>query len=270
MLPILFAFFAFLAVCASAQTEEQFQASSDTLSSELNELLYASVENLFIDHVDSLMKEGMYMQALETIDSLHVNWEKMTGRVPSPLLYMMEGQIYMRLEEWQHLVNTTTECIYNNKDTMPDNIAALIFSMQGSGFLNLEDYNNAIRSLEHALGHYSKVGDLGGQGDMLCTIANCYDKLEKHSIALSSYEKGLSKYLQYFNTTRKQLLQSNLRVNDIYKEATLGVFAVHLFNMAVHEQDFGDRTTSKEYLLMSAHCGYRTAISEYERIYGRN
>jgi hypothetical protein len=91
----------------------------------------------------------------------------------------------------------------------------------------------------------------------------------KLSAASSFYEKGLMKFLQYFNTTKRQLLQSDLKVDDSYKESVMDVFAAHLYKMAIYEQDYGDRLASKEYLLMSAHCGNSTAISEYQRIYGR-
>ena len=91
----------------------------------------------------------------------------------------------------------------------------------------------------------------------------------KHLLASNFYKKGISKYFLYFNTTKKQLLQSSLIVDDPDKEAEVGLFSLHLFNMAVNEQDYGDRLASKEYLLMSAHCGNSKAKSEYERIYGR-
>lgn len=269
MRQLLFVLFALLSISASAQNTQK-EEPSDTLSQEQEELVISLAEQIFLHAVDSVMEEGMYMQALEVLDSLQSKWMKITGKRPSPQMYMRKGQIYVSLEEWQLLIDATNECIKYNKETMPDRTAALIYSMQGYGYRNLEDYKNAIRSYEYAVSYYSKVGDYGSQGDMLCNIAYSYGKLEKLSAASSFYEKGFMKFLQYFNITKKQLLQSNLKVDDSYKESVLGVFAVHLFNMAIYEQDYGDRLASKEYLLMSSHCGNSMARSEYQRIYGRH
>ena len=270
MKQLFFALFILLSVPASSQNTFPNQESSDTLSQEEKELFSLLAERFILNAVDSVMQEGMYMQALEALDSLQANWKKITGKEPSPQLYLRKGQIYMCLEEWQQLIDATTECISYNKDAMSDRMAALIYSMQGSGYRNLENYKNAIRSYEFAVSYYSKVGDYGSQGDMLCSIAYSYDKLGKTSTASSFYDKGFMKFLQYFNTTRGKLLQSDIKVDDSYKESVMGVFSAHLFNMAIFEQDNGDRMASKEYLLMSAHCGNSTARSEYQRIYGRH
>lgn len=265
---ILFALVTLISFSASAQDVIQTQNSTDSLTEEQKELLYSLAEQYALDAVDSLIQEGMYMQAIKAIDSLQVNWKKVTGRELSARTYLRKSQIYMSLEEWQQLVNTTTDCINSNKDNMSDRQAALFYSMQGSGYRYLEDYKNAILSYEHALGYYTKIGDLGSQGDILCSIAYSYDKLGKHSTASSFYEKGVSKFLQYFNSSKNYLLQNDLKVEDSYMRSVMGVFGAHLYNMAVYEQNLGDRNSSKEFLLMSAHCGNSTAISEYERIYG--
>ena len=261
-------FLTLLTMGLSAQNVEQPAESADTLSQEQKELVFTFAEQFILNAVDSVMQEGMYMQALEILDSMQVNWEKVTGKAPSAQMYMRKGQIYMILEEWQQLVEVTKECIYYNREIMPDRISALIYSMQGSGYRNLEQYKDAIRSYEHAVSFYTKAEDLGSQGDMLCSIAYSYDKIGKSSAASSFYEKGLTKFLQYFNTTKKSLLQSDLKVTDLYMQSVMGVFGAHLFNMAIHKQDLGDRVASKEYLLMSAHSGNTTARSEYNRIYG--
>ena len=266
---ILFVLFAFLTMTTSAQNIEQDKFIPDTLSQELKEIMYSYTEELIVKKVDSIANEGMYMQALEVMDSLQVIWKNITGKEPSPRMYISKGQIYSRMEERQSVVDATIECVNNNKDTMQGRVAALVFSMQGSGYRNLEEYHKAIRSYERALGYYSEIGDLGSQGDMLCSIAYSYNKQGKTFATSSFYEKGLSRFLEYFNVTKKQLLKSNLKVvDDTYKEAVLNMFGTHLYAMAVFEQDIDDKVASKEYLLMSAHCGNSMAISEYKRIYG--
>lgn len=141
--------------------------------------------------------------------------------------------------------------------------------MQGMAYKNLEDYLNAIRSYENAFTHYTIINDLGSQGDALCSIAYSYDKAGKSFTASSFYQKGFAKFLQYFNISRKQLLRNDLKLDDSYNIKVMHLFGSHLFNMAVFEQDNGDKSASREYLLMSAHCGNTLARKEYQRIYGR-
>ncbi len=265
---IFFLLFTLLSISASSQNTQN-QEPLDTLQQEREELVQTVVEQVVLQAVDSIMEEGMYMKALEILDSLQANRKRKTGTEPSPQMYLRKGQIYMQMEEWQQLIAVTNECIKYHNETMPDEMAAVMYSMQGMGYKYLEDYKNAIRSYESAVGFYSIIEEYGSVGDMLCSIAYCYDKSGKPSTASSFYEKGLMKFLQYFNITKKQLIQSNLKVDESYKESILRVFAAHLLIMAIHEQDNGDKLASKEYLLMSAHCGNSTARSEYQRIYGR-
>lgn len=265
---IFFLLFTLLSISASSQNTRN-QEPIDTLSQEREELVQTVVEQVVLQAVDSIMEEGMYMKALEILDSLQAHRKRKTGKEPSLQMYLKKGQIYMHMEEWQQLIAVTNECIKYHNETMPDEMAALMYNEQGMGYKYLEDYKKAIRSYESAVGFYSIVEDYGNMGDVLCTIAYCYDKLGKSSTAYSFYEKGFMKFLQYFNITKKQLLQSNLKIDDTRKEITLELFAAHLYNMAIHEQDNGDRLASKEYLLMSAHCGNSTARGEYQRIYGR-
>ncbi len=268
MKQLFFTLFTLLSISASAQNTQN-QEALDTLSQEQKEIAISLAEQFILHTVDSIMEEGMYMQALDALDSIQTNWKKITGKGPFPLLYMKKGHIYMCLEEWQQLIDTTNECIKYNKETMSDRSAAILYNMQGIGYRNLEDYKNAIRSFEFAVSYYSKVGDCGSQGDMLCGIAYSYYKMGKPSAASSFYEKGFIKFLQYFNITKKQLLQSNLKVDDSSKESLMGLFGSHLYDMAIYKQDNGDRLASKDYLLMSAHCGNSLARSEYQRLYGR-
>lgn len=268
MKQLLFTLFISLTISTSAQSIFENQESSDTLSQEKKEAIILLTEQVLLEAIDSIAQEGMYMRAIDLLDSIQANWKKMTGKEPSPMVYIKKGNYYLHMEEWQQLIDVTTECINNNKESMTNKMMALIYSMQASGYSNLDDYKKAIRSYESEIGYYSTPEDYGSQGAALCNIANCYDKLGKASVASSFYEKGLMKYLQYFNITKKQLIKSNFKVDDPNKEATFELFAVHLYSMAVFEQNNGDRQTSKEYLLMSAHCGDSMAQSEYQRIYG--
>lgn len=264
----------FTMACGFAQNtnikerKEQIKSVSDSLTEDQKDALFDLTEQIIIAGVDSIMYEGRFMQALELMDSIQVKWKTLTGREPSPSMYLIKGNILMHLEEWRDLIKTTEECLSVHKSDITDMIAAIMYRMQGSAHLNLEEYREAIRSYENGSYYYTKTGDLGSQGDMICCIAKCYGELGKHTMASSFYEKGINKFLDYFETSRSALLRSNFSVKDSYKQTVLGVFAAHLFSLAVYEQNYGSRLNSKDYLLMSAHCGDEMAKSEYQRIYG--
>lgn len=265
---ILFTLLFFLTISVSAQEFDKGKEYFDSLSEDDKELTTSLVEDIIFNLIDSVMEEGMYMKALDLLDSVNANWQKTFGVEVPYQMYLKKGEVYMRLEEWQRLVDVTTECINKKNGTLPNQVVPIMYNMQGMGYSNLEKYKDAIRSYENALSYYSKNEDLGSQGDVLCNIGHCYNKSRKLLSASSFYNKGLLKFLEYFKITKKQLLQRELKVYDAYEKTLLNSFAVHLFNMAVYEQDYGDKSTSKEYLLMSAHCGYNLAKSEYQRIYG--
>ena len=134
MKQILFTFFTFLAVSISAQNVKMNQEPSDTLSVEQNEILLTLTEQVIMNGVDSIMKEGMYMQALEMLDSFQTNWKKVTGRDPSYNVYLRRGRIYMDLEEWQKLIDTTIECINLYEETLSDHATAFLYNLQGLGY----------------------------------------------------------------------------------------------------------------------------------------
>lgn len=232
------------------------------------EAVYALMEETMMAVVDSLVETGMYMNALDLLDSIQVNWKNITGSEPSPRIYLSKGDIQMQLEEWRELAKTTEECLSLHKTDITDKVAGIMYSMQGSAYKNLKEYQKAIRAYEEGSYYYTKTGEVGSQADMLCSMANCYAKIGKYTMASSFYEKGFNKFLEYFGTTRSYLLRNGLYVSDAYKKAVLGVFGAHLFGMAVFEQDYGSRLESQEYLLMAAHCGNASAKSEYQRIYG--
>ena len=264
----------FTMVCGFAQNtnikekKEQIKSVTDSLTEDQKDALFDLTEQIMYASVDSIMYEGRFMQALELLDSIQVNWKVVIGREPSPRMYLSKGNILMHLEEWRDLIKTTEECLSVHKSDITDNVAAIMYSMQGFAHSNLKEYREAIRSYEHGSYYCTKTGDLASQGHMICSMAKCYGELGKHTMASSFYEKGINKFLDYFETSRSALLRSNFSVKDSYKQAVLGVFAAHLFSLAVYEQNYGSRLNSKDYLLMSAHCGYETAKSEYQRIYG--
>ena len=247
---------------------KEMKSKTDSLSEEQKDFVFALVEEVMIVGVDSIMNEGRFMQALEMADSIQANWKLLTGREPSARMILTKANILMRLEEWRELIKTTEECFSIHKKDIDDRIVAIMYSMQGNAHRTLEEYREAIRSYEEGLYYYTKTENLGSQGDILCCMANCYGKLGKHTMASSFYEKGINKFLKYFDTTRSVLLRSDFYVKDSYKQTVLGLFAAHLFSLAVYEQDYGSRISSKEYLLMSAHCGDTAAKSEDQRIYG--
>ena len=260
--------YSFAQSSSKEEVREGFKTVTDSLTEEQKDALLSLTESVMLASIDSIMNAGRFMQALDLMDSIQVNWKYMTGREPSPRMYLSKGNILMHLEEWKELIKTTKECLSIHKSDIPDRIAAIMCGMQGHAHRNLEEYREAIRSYEDGAYYYTKTEDLGSQGDMFCSMAKCYGELGKHTMASSFYEKGINKFLDYFDTTKSALLRSEFYVKEPYKKAVLSVFAAHLFGLAIYEQDYGSRLDSKDYLLMSAHCGDTTAKSEYLRIYG--
>lgn len=258
----------FAQLSTKENAKESIRSTTDFLTEEEKDTLFILAEEVMLISIDSVINEGRYMQALDLIDSLKVNWKYLTGREPSPRLYLKKESILMNLEEWRELIETTEECFSIHKLDIPNNMAAIMCSMQGLAHRNLNEYQEAIRSFEEGTHYYNMIGDINNQGDMLCSIAYCYEKLGKHILASSFYQKGIDKFLSYFKTTKSSLLRNDLHENDSYKQTVLDLFGTHLYNIAVYEQNYGSRLNSKDYLLMSAHCGNTLAKSEYQRIYG--
>ena len=258
-----------VAVFSQSPNKEETKSDLLSLTEEQKDSLFLLTEEYMINGIDSVMNEGRFMQALELINYIQVNWKNITEQELSPRMYLKKGVILQYLEEWRDLVKTTEECLSIHKGDISDKIAAIMYGMQGNAHRNLEEYQKAIRSYEEGLYFYAETGDLGSQGDMLCSMALCYGKLGKHTMASSFYEKGINKFLEYFDISRSALLRSNFSVkDDPYKQTVLGVFAAHLFSLAVYEQNYGSNLNSMDYLLMAAHCGISTAKSEYDRIFG--
>lgn len=250
------------------ETKSQTAVATDTLTEEMKELVSYALEEAVLTAIDSIKNEGRYMQALDMINSIQAEWEGLTGKALTLRLYLKKMNIQMYLEEWRDLIATTEECLSFHKDEMTAGVAALVYDMQGTGYKYLEEYREAIRSYENGVYYYSEIGELNSQGYLFCSMAICYTNLEKYTMASSCYEKGLEKYLNYFETTRSVLLKSDFHIEDPYKQTALDAFALNLLYMAAFEEGYGDRSASKEYLLMAAHCGNESARREYQRVYG--
>lgn len=247
---------------------EVWESLKDSLSEEQMEVLCSLTESVMLTVVDSVMNEGRYMEALENLDSLQMYWKRYFGKNVSPKVYHLKAIILNSLEEWQEVIKTTEECFAIYKTEVPIEQAAAIYGLQGSAHRMLREYLAAIRSYENALKYYVKNGEDLRQCDVLCNMAYCYGELGKHTMASSFYQKGIGKYLECFKTTRAALLKGKFNVNDPNKQLDFKLFALHLFYMAVYEQDLGNKLESKEYLQMSAHCGFEDAKKEYQRLYG--
>lgn len=251
-----------------AEFREKFLELTDTLTTEEKDSLFSILNSVTLDFIDYNLNEGSYCQALEFIDSIQGNWKYLTGQDVSIPIYLKRALVLVQFEEWEKLIELTDECLSTHKGDIKEPELAVIYNMQGLSHLSLKEYQEAIKSYEPASLYYSRTGDIGGQGNVLCNMARCYDKLRNPSIAYSLYEKGINLFFKYFNTSRSKLLKRELCNSDPQKEALLGVFADHLYDLAVFEQNNGSRDAMGDYLLMSAHCGNPDAKKEYKRIFG--
>ena len=260
----------------SGQSNGEVQNMKESLSSE-DQQLVDSITNVLLEKalmniVDSLRESGMYMKALSTVNQVMDYWQQERGNNPTISMYVSKVQILMHLEEWDSMIETCDECLRlykDDTDVIVNLWLPLINKMRGDACRNSKAFKDAIISYENALFYYTRDNRLDNQGDIFCSMANCYEHLDKNSVASSFYDKGFEKYLEYFKVSRTGLLKSRIEETEDLRKSNLAVFSCHLYNMAVREQNLGNRQASKEYLLMSAHCGNEQAISEYNRIYGK-
>jgi tetratricopeptide (TPR) repeat protein len=241
----------------------------DSIRPERKVFFMEFMESIILAGVDSLEQEGMFNQALETCDSLSVQIKKMFGMAPSAQLYLEKAHLLQKMEEYNLAIATIQEYFDTHKDSIDEKRVPLLYHIQGNSYRNLGDYREAIGSYEKYSMSSKKIGKLENQAISFCDMAYCYTKIGKYVLARTCYEKGLQVYLDYFGVKRYMLLKGAYNEKDSYRRKVLAVFANHLFEMAVFEQEFGSKTDKKEYLLMSAHCGNVLAKEEYKRIYGR-
>ena len=217
----------------------------------------------------------MYSSASEILAQLETNWKKVTGKNLSARFYASLAQIHLELEEWNDVVETVDKYL-KIYESQPDSFDKLVdgaylkifFNMKGISLKSLEEWRAAIATYESANHYYAQSDDSGGQGECLCNMALCYTKLEKNIIAKGLYEKGFQKYLDFFGTTRAALLKTDYKLTDETKKYALEAFSGHLIYMALLEQENGNRSAMKDYLLISVHCGNQLAKKEYNRIFG--
>lgn len=264
MKKIVFLFLMMLPVAVSGQNQNLKQGL-DSLSSEQRELALYLAENVLVSMIDSLETEGRYTQAIEAIDSIVYKWETVLEQAAPAQFYIEKLCILQHIEEWDEIIKTADKCLEVHEFNLTEGQKGLTYSVRGDAYRNNEEFRQAIKSYENALRFYNNNGD---QANMLCNMASCYKEIGKLSTAQRLYDDGLKKFLEYFNTSRSYLLRNNIRVDDSYKKAVLGVFGAQLIQMAIYEQEYGSRSAMKEYLLMAVHCGSDFAKREYDRIFG--
>ena len=248
----------------------------DEYPEEQKDAVIFSAEKFILNHVDSLIEEGLYRYASEVMDTIEIYWKDVTGKNLSGRFYATLSQNYMWQEEWRKMCESIDKYLVIYK-SLPDDSSEKeinrlwlksLYLTKGMALNNLEEWNSAIDAYEKANYLYAEVNDLGNQGGCLCNMAECYDKLGKPMMARNLFEKGFQKYLDNFDITRSALLRSEFSVTGILKSAELRVFSEHLYQMALYEQEHGTRSAMKDYLLMAAHCGNQIAKEEYKRIFG--
>jgi tetratricopeptide (TPR) repeat protein len=240
---------------------KEYSEKIKTSSDEEREYFIYKLESILHHTTDSLMKEGMYMTALEMIVFFNKSWVDITGNNFPIMLYLKKGMLYSFLDDWGNAVKTTQECLSVHKNSK-DTTMVFIYEFQGRGYKQLKDYNNAIIAYENALSYFIKNKNVGKQGSILYDLGHCYSENGNKSLAASFYEKGFNKSLEYFNTTRSALLKSKYIVNegDERKKSLLDIFSNNLAIQAVLEIERRNLESAYEYLKMSANCGNEKAL----------
>lgn len=264
-------FFLLLSVfCAGyAQSDgndnQQVQVVPDSLKESIEDFEYFVTDNMMVNHIDSIMEEGMYMQALEHIDSFQVNVRTKLGRELSGGLYLRKCRILELLEDWSNLAATVDEFM-KFTDESRDKVLSYMYGLQGVAYSNIGEDRKAIQAFEHVVSHELKLGELQKVAKAYVIMGFCYGRLDKPSTASSFYKKGVEKYIEYFKTSYSYLLRNKLHVSDSDKEV-LSLFASSLYIMAEHEEKNDNMGLAKDYFLMSANCGNPEARTRYRRLY---
>lgn len=256
---------------AWGQTDDKVQNPTDSVTELDPALVDYMVAKTMYEFVDSLKNEGLYMQALQTADNF-INYWKNVAMKPVPIrVYMSKVLVLMKLEEWDSMIKTCDESITAQEkaaDVLDGWMLPDVYEAKASACKHSGKYKDAIIAYENALPVFTRENKSYRICSILTELGECYDKLGKQVLASSFYEKGLNKYLECFGVSRARLLKERYDVKDPRLKSEFELFAMFLYKMAVREQDQEDRSASREYLLMSAHCGFDLAIREYKRIYG--
>ena len=262
-----------LSVCVGyAQTDGEEGKEKSVLGNTwemLKEMSAYYSENLAMGcRIDSMIHDGMYMRAIEEIDSFQVKMENVWGRAMSETMYVHKGQVLAYLEEYEKIVENADECLqlYNLENDVKT--LSVLYEQKGLAYLNMKDYRMAVRSYERVVSYSTQAEDTCSVANAYCTMAYCYSSMNKSLLASSYYENGFDKYGEYFNISRSYLLKHKLQVSGSEKNMHKSIFANHLLGKALFEQKRGDKGVSKKYLRMSANCGSELAQREYRRLYG--
>lgn len=257
-----------LPVAAFGQTKLEYASVADSLTDNQTEKLITRGEFMFLVDIDSMINEGQYLHALELMDVVEKNYPRLLGRYPSQLFYSDKVKILHSLEEWQQVVEAVDRYKEIYKGEFIDNIAATMFDSQGMAYWKMKKYWKAIASFEEGVSYYIKTGDIASQGNLYCSIGMCYMELEKSAISFKFYNKGISKFLDYFDTTPSALVKHDIRVKGTVRQTALDLFSAHLGLLAGYEMVYGTRQDVHDHLLMASHCGNDAAKKEYKRIFG--
>ena len=226
---------------------------------ELTNLMIDFTERAVMVVVDSLIEEGLYMEALEFVDSLCVEFPKNTGGLPAPpMVYFQKIILYHNMQESQQKIKAADDCIASISHYQIRNyerMSAYVYRLRGDGYVSLGDYKTAISSYEKAIGLYKKLGELDQQAWLLCQIANCYGLCKKPFTSDKFFENGLSKYLKYFDTSEKWLLQNELVADDSDTQEKIKEFGKQLFSKAFYEATRKHNMLFEKYIQMAVHCG---------------
>lgn len=252
---------------SSMKTLENIPFIADSLTEEEQKAYFDLTEDIILSGVDSLVSRREYTEALAALDTLQGSWKTITGRELSPRAYIVRCVILANQRKWHDVLEVTGNCLSIYGDNIPTRMASMVFSMQGNAHRFLGQYKEAIGSFEFGLDYYTKVGDLGSQAGMLCQMAECYGSLDDYTHAIALYSEGIERFLSYFGTTRKDLLESFIFPDNRYDKALLRVLADHLYNLGMFEKEHGSRLNAKDNLLMSWHCGNESAKAEYLRVW---
>ena len=90
---ILFTLLFFLTISVSAQEFDKGKEYFDSLSEDDKELTTSLVEDIIFNLIDSVMEEGMYMKALDLLDSVNANWQKTFGVEVPYQMYLKKGEV---------------------------------------------------------------------------------------------------------------------------------------------------------------------------------
>lgn len=249
----------FLALCAVyAQTDGEGGKENEISESTPTELT-------IIERVDSIMEAGLYMEALELINSYHLRLKTSEGRDLPQVIYLQKCKALHYMEEWDELVKVVDDCLQAYGNLNDESFLSYLYYLQGYAYMNMENYRSSICSLEHMIPYSMKTGHLSDVAMAYSGIAFCYKEMDRLSAAFSFYEKACSVYMKNFNVSRSYLLKHKLCASDTNKDRhSISLFASCLFDMALLKMKNGEFALAKEYFRMSANCGNKSAQA-YER-----